>query len=130
MTTCGEETPSRGELAEGFGLTRAAMAWYEEAYLGPDGDSADARASPLRARDLSGAAPAFLLTAEFDPLRDEGEAYARRLRDAGVPVTARRWEGVHHGFARLTAALPQAGAALDECAATLRAAFAGDAAGA
>lgn len=97
--------PSREANAEGYGLTTAEVAWFGHQYLGA-GDPArvDATvrrhpdASPLRAADLSGLPPAFVLTTEYDPLRDEGEAYAQRLREAGVSVDHRRLDGTIHGI--------------------------------
>jgi acetyl esterase len=90
------DTASYRENAQGYGLTRAAMEWFWGHYLASPADGA--LASPLRVPDLAGLPPAFVLTAEFDPLRDEGEAYARRLADAGVDVTLRRYEGMVHMF--------------------------------
>lgn len=119
------DTPSYRDCAEGYGLTAAAMRWYWQQYLGPDGDPADPEASPLRARELAGAAPALVLTAEHDPLRDEGEAYAARLREAGVPVTLVRYDGLIHGFYRMPAAIGRARDALSASAAALRVAFRG-----
>jgi acetyl esterase len=124
VTDSRRDSPSYGRFGDGYGLTRRAMAWYWSHYLGPDGDGDHPEASPLRADDVSGAAPAYVLTAEYDPLRDEGEAYAARLAAAGVPVTLRRFDGVHHGFWRMTALLPQATEALDDAASALRGAFA------
>jgi acetyl esterase len=92
------ETKSYRDNAEGYGLTRAAMQWFWGHYLESDGDGADPRASPLREKNLRGLPPAFISTAEFDPLRDEGAAYARRLRDAGVPVEHRDYAGMVHMF--------------------------------
>jgi acetyl esterase len=90
--------PSRLENAEGYFLTLEDMIWFSNHYL-PDGvDHNDPRASPIRAEDLSGAAPAVIGTAEFDPLRDEGEAYAKALADAGVEVRLQRYDGLIHGF--------------------------------
>jgi len=84
---------------EGFYLTEATMDWYRDHYL-PDAEAAlDPRASPLLADDVGGLPPAYVATAGFDPLRDEGEAYAARLRDAGVPVALRRHSGLVHAFA-------------------------------
>jgi acetyl esterase len=85
-------------FAEGFFLTSALIDWYKGHHW-PDGaDPADVRRSPLLAEDLSGLAPAIVVTAGFDPLRDEGEAYAEAMRAAGVPVVLRRFESLFHGF--------------------------------
>jgi acetyl esterase/lipase len=80
-------------FSDGFFLTEADMDWYRGSYLPDESAASDPRASPLLAADLSGLPPAIVLTAGFDVLRDEGEAYARRLRDAGVPVELRRNAG-------------------------------------
>jgi acetyl esterase len=117
------ETASYRENAAGYGLTKAAMSWFWDHYLGTDGDRSHPEASPLRAGDLRAVAPAFVLTVEHDPLRDEGEAYARRLEDAGVPVTLSRYPGVVHGFIRMPGTMARGNEALDECAGALRAAF-------
>ena len=93
-----EESASRRTFAEGFFLTKESMDFYEDAFLAPGVDRADPRVSPLRAPDLSGVAPALVVTAGFDPLRDEGEAYAARLRADGVPTLLRRHPGYVHGF--------------------------------
>ncbi|MGI8532248.1 MAG: alpha/beta hydrolase [Geodermatophilaceae bacterium] len=82
------DTPSYAEFGTGHGLTAAAMQFYFASYAAPDPSHPDV--SPLRAPELSGLPPAYVLTAECDPLRDEGEAYAAALAEAGVPVTARR----------------------------------------
>ena len=117
-------TQSYRDFADGYMLTREAMDWFSSHYLrGPD-DIADWRASPLRARDLAGAAPALVVTAGFDPLCDEGKAYADRLAAAGVPTRYRCFAGMIHGFLGMTKALAAAGQALDEAAAALREAFA------
>jgi acetyl esterase len=115
----GVNTPSFSRFAERYGLTAAMMRRFWDAYLdGADGTDPDA--SPLRDRDLSGVAPAWVLTADHDVLRDEGEAYAAALERAGVPVTLRRWPGTIHGFARWQAVSAVAREAVDELADVLR----------
>lgn len=89
---------SYGENAEDAFLSRSEMAWYWDRYLGPDGDRSEPYAAPLAANDLSGLPPAHVVTAGSDVLRDEGETYAARLRDAGVPATVRRYDDMVHGF--------------------------------
>ncbi|HZR92748.1 MAG TPA: alpha/beta hydrolase [Gaiellaceae bacterium] len=118
------ERQSYRDFAEGYWLTRAAMQWFWDQYL-PDGDRLHPDASPLRAPDLAGVAPAYVVTAECDVLRDEGEDYARRLESAGVPTTLRRHAGMIHGFLRLPAVLDGARAGLDEASRALAGAFAG-----
>ncbi|TME25192.1 MAG: hypothetical protein E6I75_27835 [Chloroflexi bacterium] len=80
-------------------LTREAMRFYWRLYLPNEADADDCRASPLRARSFSNLPPALVITAEFDPLRDEGRAYADRLREAGTQVVYREYPGMVHGFA-------------------------------
>jgi acetyl esterase len=116
---------SRRTFAEGFLLTKESMDWYEEQLLGPDGDRRDPRASPLLAADLAGVAPALVVTAGFDPLRDEGEAYAARLRGAGVRTIARRHDGYIHGFMHMLVSGPGPREAVAEMGGVLRAALAG-----
>jgi acetyl esterase len=89
-------------FADGFFLTEDDMDWYSGLYVSDDAQRSDPRASPLRAADVSGVAPAYVATCIPDPLRDEGEAYAERLREAGVPVAVRRF-GQLHGFFNTTA---------------------------
>ncbi|MBI1313994.1 alpha/beta hydrolase fold domain-containing protein [bacterium] len=96
------DTPSYREFAEGYMLTRRSMAWFWQQYLERPDQSADIRCSPLKSDDLSGLPPALVLSAEYDVLRDESEAYAARLRDAGVTVTLDRYDGMIHGFLRRT----------------------------
>jgi acetyl esterase len=100
--------PSVEENGEGYLLTRTAMTQYRDYYLADPGDAKEPYASPLLAPDLSGLPPAVVMTAEFDPLRDEGEAYAARLAEAGVPVIQRRWDGHIHGSSAMTALVPSA----------------------
>jgi len=111
---------SRETFAKGFLLTRNDMEWFEGHYI-PDGiDDADPRASMMRAEDVSELPPAYVATAGFDPLRDEGEIYAERMRQAGVRVVLRRHPGLIHGFANLTAICPSARAAMLEACGALR----------
>jgi acetyl esterase len=99
-----EETQSRKLFSEGFFLSRRDRDWFTELYLGgTDAAADDARLSPLRAADLSGLAPALVITAGFDPLRDEGNAYAEALRSAGVAVDHRQFDALTHGFASVAA---------------------------
>jgi acetyl esterase len=118
------DTRSYREHADGYLLTRNAMRWFWNQYLQGPGDGAQPYASPLLAEELNGLPPALVITAEYDPLCDEGEAYAGRLREAGVPVTLTRYPGMIHGFFRMINLLDKARAARDEVAAALRKAFA------
>jgi acetyl esterase len=90
------------------------MRWYWRSYLGPRLVALDAAFSPLHAQNLTGLPPALVLTAEYDPLRDEGEAYAERLRASGAAVSVRRFDGMIHGFFRFTAMCDAANDAFDE----------------
>jgi acetyl esterase/lipase len=114
------EQASRETFAEGFLLTRNDMRWFEDHYLPEGCDEADPRASMMRAPDLSGLPPAYVATAGFDPLRDEAEIYAARMRDAGVRVALQRHADLIHGFANLTAICPSARTAMLEVAGALR----------
>ncbi|TVS14278.1 MAG: alpha/beta hydrolase [Planctomycetaceae bacterium] len=114
------ETPSYRENAYGFHLTRDDMIWCWRQYLANDLDGYTPLASPLRIDDLRGFPPAMVITAQYDPLRDEGEAYADRLAQAGVSVTRKCYAGMIHGFIRRPKQLDQAQIALDEIAATLK----------
>jgi acetyl esterase len=118
------DTASWREHAEGFHLTAAGMRWYWDHYLG-GADGAAPDASPLRAASLGGLPPALVICAEHDVLRDEGEAYAARLRQAGVAATVSRYPGVVHGFFRWRAVTGAAEAALQEAATALRSGLAG-----
>jgi acetyl esterase/lipase len=126
VTETAGTAPSRKTFGEGFLLTRGDMDWFEERYLPPGVDREDPRVALLNAPDLSGLPPAYIATAGFDPLRDEGDAYAQRLREAGVPVALRRHPGLVHTFANLTAVCPSARAAMLEAAAALRTGLARD----
>jgi acetyl esterase len=123
VTDCANVARSRVTFAEGFVLTKENMDWYEEQFIGPDGDRRDARVSPLLADDLGGAAPALVVTAGFDPLRDEGEAYARRLGERGVRTILRRHAGYVHGFMHVLTFGPGPREAIAEIGGALRAAL-------
>jgi acetyl esterase len=99
VTDLGAESKSYADFAEGYMLTRESMRWFRAHYLASAGDATDWRVSPLRASSLAGLPPALVITAGFDPLRDEGDAYAARLRDAGVTVDSVCFGGMIHGFA-------------------------------
>ena len=117
------DTRSYADNAEGYMLTRAAMQHYWRLYLRDGSDGADFRASPLRARDFGNLPPALVITAEFDPLRDEGRAYADRLREAGTPVLYREYPGMVHGFVTSAGVLDAGKQAVREAAAALKEAF-------
>jgi acetyl esterase len=119
-TDAAADLPSRQLFREGFMLTKNDMETFERHYLPPTPDAADPRASVLLAPDLSGLPPAYVATAGFDPLRDEGEAYALRMREAGVQVALRRHRGLIHGFASMTAISRSSRAAMGEAAGALR----------
>jgi acetyl esterase len=114
---------SIGRFAEGYVLTRATMRWFYDQYLRAPEDAADWQASPLAAPDLKGLPPAYVLTAGYDPLCDEGDAYAACLAAAGVAVTHRTFPGQVHGFAMNGKIIRAAETALDEIAAALRSAW-------
>jgi acetyl esterase len=107
-------TPSMAENAEGYGLTRKGMAWFWDHYLPGPSDAANPLACPLRASDLGRLPPALVITAEYDPLRDEGELYGAALRKAGVPVETFRWDGVNHGFFFFVGVVDKSEAAMDQ----------------
>jgi acetyl esterase len=116
-------TPSYLENADGYLLTRDTMRWFWQCYLDREEDACQPYACPLRAEDLRGLPSALVITAEYDPLRDEGEAYAARLREAGAPVTLARYEGMIHAFVRRTAQFDKARAAVHEITEALKEAF-------
>jgi acetyl esterase len=117
------ERPSMVENATGYFLEADTMRWFFDHYARTPDDFADWRMSPLRAPDLAGVAPATVLTAEFDPLRDQGEAYGERLRAAGVPTEILRADGVFHGYFGMQKFLPPAKAPWDLAVSALRAAL-------
>jgi acetyl esterase/lipase len=105
VTDAGMDTTSYHQRAEGPYLTAKAMEWFWDAYTQDPAQRDEITASPLRANadELAGLPPAFLIVDEFDPLRDEGEAYAAKLREAGVPITTVRYDGILHDFMMLDA---------------------------
>ncbi|TMQ91055.1 alpha/beta hydrolase [Actinomadura soli] len=122
VTDMAMDTASWRRYATGYGLDAAALARFMALYR--DGaDPSDPRLAPLRAPDLAGAAPATVITAECDILRDEAEAYARRLAEAGVPVELRRYDGVVHAFFLLPEIFDAGAEAIDFAVRRLRAAF-------
>lgn len=116
------DTISYHENAEGYFLTKDSMVWFWNHYLQEESGE-HPYASPLRAKDVSGLPPALVVTAEYDPLRDEGEAYAKKLFDAGVGVTLKRYEGLIHGFVWMSGVLPQGLEAIELAAEELQGIF-------
>jgi len=114
------DTDSYREFAEGYLLTRASMAWFRDLYLPDPAQQADPRASPLAAENLIGLPPALVITAECDVLRDEAEAYARRLVQAGVRTELERYPGLIHGFLSRYALFDDGRVAIARCCEALR----------
>ncbi|WP_372786061.1 alpha/beta hydrolase [Phenylobacterium sp.] len=119
------ESASVTTYADAFPLSKAVMDWSMGHYMGPGDDPADPRLSPLRAESLAGLAPAIVVTAGFDPLHDEGEAYARRLKAAHVPTVYRCYDSLAHAFTAFTGAVPCADVACREIAGLVREGFEG-----
>jgi acetyl esterase len=120
------ETDSYRTYARGYHLGRDLMIWFRDMYLEDPVQVDDPCVAPLRCDDLTGLPPALVITAECDPLCDEGERYADRLRTAGVPVTYTRYDGMVHSFFGLSGVLDAAADAVEQAAAALRAAFSHD----
>jgi len=118
------DTPSYSDNAEGYLLTRASMLWFWNHYLRSEADGSNPYASPMQASSLDRLPAALCITAEFDPLRDEGEAYAKRLRAAGVETTLSRYSGTIHGFFSMAGRIDLGNKAVAEAAEALRRAFA------
>jgi acetyl esterase len=123
-TDMAADTASHAKFAEGHVLTRESILWFIGNYLRAPADAADWRASPLRAQNLAGLPEAYVMTAGFDPLRDEGRAYAERLEAAGVKTTYECFSGQIHGFITMTGAIAAAHHAIYRAAQGLRTAFA------
>ena len=117
-------TGSYVDNADGYQLSRDGMIWYWDLYLESDADASNPYAAPLQAGDLSGLPPALVITAEYDPLRDEGEAFARALEAAGVPTACTRYDGMIHGFFGMAAAMDKGRQAVDQASSLLRSTFA------
>jgi acetyl esterase len=118
--------PAKGTIkkfSEGYFLTWNALIWFQDLYLNSDEERLDWRASPIRAVNLRGVAPAFIQTAGFDPLKDQGIAYAARLNDAGVMTELIDYPGMIHGFIRAIGLIDVAQTAIDDGAAALKYAF-------
>lgn len=126
ITQCSFDTPSYQEFATGLNLTQGEMAWFINSYSRSEEDKQNPYLSPLLAESLEGLPTALVVTAHYDPLRDEGERYGERLRAAGVPVYMKRYEGMTHSFINMTGELQEAVIALKETAAELRNVFAGN----
>jgi|SRR5579871_392560 len=122
VTDYDDDRPSTYEFAEGHLLTRAMMPYFWSHYVGSPKDGRHPLASPMNA-DLHGLPPALVITAECDPIRDQGEAYAKRLEQAGVPVTLRRYEGAIHAFFQMGGVIDSGKQAVSDAAAALRNAF-------
>lgn len=125
ITDGGMNTQSYRENAEGYFLTSQAMDWFWGHYVKDDTDRAHPYAAPINAIDLGGLPPALVITAEYDPLRDEGEAYAARLREAGVPVACTRYDGTIHSFVSMAANLDVGKRAVKQIVGALREALGG-----
>ena len=120
VTDLGAETRSYTDFADGYMLTRDSMRWFVAQYLDSKDQAADWRASPLRAATLAGLPPALIVTAGFDPLRDEGRTYAKRLGEAGVSVDDVCYGGMIHGFVPMGRLLDSGNRAVSHIAASLR----------
>lgn len=119
------DTDSYRDNAEGYGLTTDTMRWFWGQYLAEEQDGRNPYASPLLAVDFSSLPPALVITAEFDPLRDDGEAYAAKLQAAGIPVEAKRYDGMVHGFMLQTGGYDQGRQAVKHAVSALRIALHG-----
>jgi acetyl esterase len=117
------ETPSFADCAEGFGLAAADLPWFLDRYLNDLSEAWHPHASPMHAASLRGLPPALVVTAEYDPLRDDGEQYAARLREAGVPTVVQRFDGMIHAFLLFSGLVNKADEALEETYTWLRGAF-------
>jgi acetyl esterase len=125
VTDAAMDTPSYEANGAGYLLSRDTMNWFFGHYVPEETDRFDPMISPLRANDFTGLPPATVITAEFDPLRDEGEAYGKKLIGAGVPVEVRRFDGMMHEFFAMSDLVDDAKDAISYAAGRLRSAFDG-----
>jgi len=123
VVDCYDQSPSMQQYAEGHFLTRAGMDWFTESYLPSREAGFEPSASPMNATDFRGLPPAMVITAECDPLRDQGEAYARKLQSAGIPVELKRYEGMIHPFFSLAGVIDTGKTAIADAGSALRAAL-------
>lgn len=123
VTDAACDTPSFSENGEDYFLTKAAMHWFWNHYVRNESDRNDPNACPLRAISFEGLPPALVITAEYDPLRDEGEQYAERMRAAGTPVQLTRYDGMIHGFFTMGGMIDQGRKAIEQSAEALGHAF-------
>ena len=125
VTDYDDARPSLTEFAEGYFLTRAMMNYFWGHYVASPAEARRPHASPMNAQNLAGLPPAMVITAECDPIRDQGEAYGRLLQEAGVPVAMKRYDGAIHVFFNLGGVIDSGKQAVADAAAALKAAFAG-----
>jgi acetyl esterase len=118
-----DQSPSMQQYSQGYFLTREGMDWFTNSYLPSREAGLEPSASPMNATDLSALPPAMVITAECDPLRDQGEEYARKLQGAGVPVELKRYEGMIHPFFQFGGILDTARVAMNDAASALRGAL-------
>jgi acetyl esterase len=117
------DSVSMNDNAEGYFLSRDAMRWFYSHYLNDPSEGDDPRVSPIRASNLAGLPPAFVITAEYDPLRDQGVAYATAMSDAGTSCTARTYDGMFHGFMSMVEWIDTGKVAFDDAVGALNRAF-------
>jgi acetyl esterase len=123
VTDYGDDRPSLQEFAQGYFLTRPMMDYFWDHYLARPEDGRHPHASPMKAESLAGLPPAMLISAECDPIRDQGEAYAQRLRASGVPVSAKRYDGAIHAFFNLAGVIDAGKQAIEDAGAALKSAL-------
>ena len=114
------DSPSKLEFGKGYFLDRVLMDWFADQYFATEADRAMPYGSPMKATDLRNLPPAMVMTGECDPLRDQGEAYARKLQDAGVAVVLKRYDGMIHPFLSLAGIVDAGRVAIADAAAAVR----------